>query len=373
LDVLERSSRRAVDVLIVGAGVVGCALARVLARGNKKVAVLERESAEGRGVTSRNSGVIHSGLFSRAGTRKAKSCIRGRELLYAWCEEKGVPHRKTGKLIVAWDDDELGALEGLAARALDSKISTELVRGARLAELEPPLAASSPLAALWLPDAGIVDAHALCRSYRVDAEAHGAFFATSATVDDIEIHPDRAIVRSTRGPLDAAVVVNAAGLDADRIASMTGLERPVHPCRGDYFRLVGGPAYQRLIYPAPPPGPSAGLGIHLTLELDGAVRMGPDAQWVLAKDDFRPAPEKHAAFLAATQRLLGVEIAADQLRYEGCGIRPKRHGPNEDAADFEILATERCIHLLGIESPGLTAAGALALEVASHLGVKSLA
>ena len=368
---MERSSRRVVDVLIVGAGVVGCALASVLARGHKKVAVLEREKAEGRGVTSRNSGVIHSGIYNRPGTRKSRSCLRGRELLYRWCESKDVPHRRTGKLILAREDAELEALEGLSSRGEALGVACELVTAARAAQLEPALASGLPLAALWVPDAGIVDPHALCRSYRVDAEAHGAFFATQASVDAIEVHPDRAIVRSTRGPLDARIVINAAGLDADRIAAMAGLKRPVLPCRGDWFRLVGAPNYQRLVYPAPSTRATGGLGIHLTLELDGALRMGPDAQWVLDKDDFRPAEDKHAAFLEATRRLLGLEIAPEQLRYDGCGIRPKRHGPNEPAADFEILATERCIHLLGIESPGLTAARALAEEVASHLGVRA--
>lgn len=354
--------------MVIGAGVVGCAIARVLSRGGKKVALLDRAPSEGRGVTSRNSGVIHSGIYGRPGTRKAKSCVHGRELLYAWAQNKNIPHRRTGKLIVAGSQAEVEALESLARQADQNRVRFEWADPTRALELEPALEGAPLERALFVPDAGIVDAHALCSSLRRDAEIHGAFFAGEATVSAIEIHPDRAIVRSTRGPIDTERVVNCAGLHADEVAALVGLRRPQLPCRGDYFRLRPRRPYARLIYPAPQPA-DAGLGVHLTLELDGGQKLGPDAQWVLRKDDLAPAPEKHAAFLASARRLLGPHLEPEDLSYDTCGIRPKRHGPNEAGADFEILATERCVHLLGIESPGLTSAMSLATEVARHLRV----
>jgi L-2-hydroxyglutarate oxidase LhgO len=169
-------------------------------------------------------------------------------------------------------------------------------------------------------------------------------------------------LQTGRGPVDVEWIVNAAGLFADEVAAMVGLVRPIRACRGDYFRLRSTARYRHLIYPVKAPN-DPGLGVHLTIELDGAYRMGPDWTWVDDKDDYAPAPEKHAAFLEATRRLLGA-VDPDRLTYDGCGLRPKLVGPGEPAADFEIdRAPERCIHLLGIESPGLTAALALADEV----------
>lgn len=365
---LERSSRRSVDAVVIGAGVVGCAIARVLARGGRKVALLDREDAEGRGISARNSGVIHSGIYGRPGTRKARSCVRGRELLYAFAEKHDIPHRKTGKLIVARRPEGREALEKLAAQAEANAVAFEWVEPARALALEPALEGAEIASALFVPEAGIIDAHAVCSWLRKEAEASGAFFAGRAEVSEIEIHPDRAVVRSGRGPIDTERVINCAGLYADDIAALVGLRRPILPCRGDYFRLRPRRAYQRLVYPAVAADP-AGLGVHLTLELDGGQKLGPDAQWVLRKDDFGPRPDKREAFLASARALLGPHLEAEDLAYDGCGIRPKRHGPNEPGADFEILATERCVHLLGIESPGLTAAMALAEEVGRHLRV----
>jgi L-2-hydroxyglutarate oxidase LhgO len=365
--VLEKSSRRNVDFLVVGAGVVGCAMARELAMRGRSVVLLDRDASEGRGITSRNSGVVHSGIFGKQGTRKQRSCIEGRKLLYAFAAERGVAHRQCGKLILAQDDDEqVESLENYFARAQEAKVNVERVSQKRALTLEPALEGASFASALYVPDAGIVDAHALCSALLAEAKEHGAFFAPQAPVTAIEITKDRAVVRSGRGPIDTQHVVNAAGLHADEIAQMVGLRRPVLPCRGDYFHLRRARPYSRLIYPVSSPG-DAGLGIHLTVGLDGRARLGPDTQWVSEKNDFTPAPNKLPIFLNAAQRLLGDSITADQLSYDGCGIRPKRHSPVEDPVDFEILATPRCIHMLGIESPGLTSAMSLAREVASHL------
>jgi L-2-hydroxyglutarate oxidase LhgO len=358
--VLETASRRGVSIAIVGAGVVGCAIASDLARRGLDVMVLERADHVGAGITSRNSGVIHSGVFARPGTRKARSCVDGNARTYAWASKHAVPHRRTGKLVVARTSEGVARLDALEEAAASNGVEAQRIDGGEARRLEQALDGEI-LGALSCPSAGIVDPHALTRSLQVDAERHGASFVFRAEVEHIATAPDGWTLRTGRGPLDARFVVNAAGLFADTIAAMLGLRRPVLPCRGHYFRWRGAPSFERLIYPATP-ATEAGLGIHLTLELDGAVRVGPDVQWVLDKEDFSPAPQRLPAFVAAVRELVGVDLDAGALHYDGCGIRPKRHAPGEDPRDFELLAHEASIHLLGIESPGLTAALSLARE-----------
>jgi L-2-hydroxyglutarate oxidase LhgO len=344
-----------VDVAIVGAGVVGCAVASALARRGRSVVVLERAAREGTGVTSRNSGVIHSGLYYPPGSLKADTCLRGQALLYAWATAHAVPHARTGKLVVARDEPELAALHALHANA-----------AAEAARREPAL---PPVrAALWCEHTGIVDAHALTRSLRVDAERHGAAFVAHAEVRGVSPTSAGFDLETTRGELTVATLVNAAGLDADRVAALAGAAAPrIFPCRGDYFRLRGKTAWRTLVYPVRAPG-SPGLGVHLTLELGGGVRLGPDVEYVARRDDFGPAEHKHAAFHAAAEALLG-PLGPDQIVYDGCGVRPKLRGPGEPAErDFVVLTDPPgCVHLVGIESPGLTAALALAERVAASL------
>lgn len=313
--------------------------------------------------TSRNSGVIHAGLYYPPGSRKARTCVDGKRLLYAWAHEHDVAHARLGKLVVARTAEQVPALEQLLANARACGVDDcELVDGARARALEPAL--PEVLAALWSPSTGIVDPHALTRSYLVDAERHGATFVHHAAVRRIEPAPAGFALDTGRGTVEVTWVINAAGLFADEVAAMVGYARPIRACRGDYFRLRTNAHYGHLVYPVKGPN-DPGLGVHLTIELDGAYRLGPDWTWVDDKHDYAPAPEKHAAFLAATRRLLG-PVEADQLTYDGCGLRPKLVGPGEPAADFEIEQSPAgCIHLLGIESPGLTAALALADEVAA--------
>lgn len=353
-----------VQVVVIGAGVVGCAIASALARGGREVLVLEREAREGAGVSSRNSGVIHSGLYYAPGSLKARTCVRGQELLYRWAEARKIPHARLGKLVVARDADEEIALQALAANARASGArDTELVGAAEVARREPDL---PPMrAALWCPHTGIVDVHALVYSLRVDAEAHGAVFSERAAVHAAEVHAQEVRLVTTRGEVTAGAVVNAAGLYADEVAALLGARAPaIHPCRGDYFWLRTRARYRHLIYPMKARG-AAGLGVHLTIDLAGAYRLGPDAEYVGARDDFSPAEHKLALFHAAATRLLG-PLAPDQLAYEGCGIRPKLRGPGEaEEQDFALLTGPGpCVHLVGIESPGLTAALALAELVA---------
>ncbi|MEZ4448874.1 MAG: FAD-dependent oxidoreductase [Nannocystaceae bacterium] len=355
------------DLVIIGAGVVGAAIAAAAADGRRSVLVLEAGAREGGGVTSRNSGVIHSGLYYPPTSRKARTCLRGQALLYAWAADHGVAHARTGKLVVARSLDHVAALEALAANAAAAGAQgLRLCDGAEAAALEPAL--PTVAAALWCPNTGVVDPHGLTRSLRAAAERQGAIFALRAPVTAITPTSGGFAVESGDDVVLAGAVVNAAGLEADRVAAMIGVDEfTIYPCRGDYFRLRARGRYRRLVYPVRPPG-SPGLGVHLTLELDGGVRLGPDAEYVDARDDFRPRADKHAAFHAAAEALLG-PIDPDDLRYDGCGIRPKLRAPGEAAErDFVVhVGPAGCVHLIGIESPGLTAALALAEEVVGLL------
>lgn len=357
------------DVVILGAGVVGAAIAAAAADGRRSVLVLEAAAREGGGITGRNSGVVHSGLYYPPGSRKARTCLRGQELLYAWAARRGVAHARCGKLVVARAAAHVDALAALADNAAAAgAASLELVDDARARALEPALPPVA--AALWCPNTGIVDPHGLTASLRAAAEAGGAVFAMRTPVTAITAVAGGLRVESGGDAVLAGAVVNATGLAADRIAAMVGVDGfTIHPCRGDYFRLRGRGRgrYRRLIYPVRPPG-SPGLGVHLTLDLEGGARLGPDAEYVDARDDFGPRPGKHAAFHAAAEALLGPIDPAD-LVYDGCGIRPKLRAPGEAAErDFVVhVGPPGCVHLLGIESPGLTAALALAEEVVALL------
>lgn len=363
-------------VAIVGAGVVGCALAQALAEAGdgRSIVVLERERGPGRGITSRNSQVVHAGLYYPPGSRKARTCVAGNRMLWAWAERHRVGHRRTGKLVVATRghadlDAQCEALEALATNAAACGVALERVdrTGARAHE---PALPDTVAAGLWSPSSGIVDAPELCRSLLADAEANGVTAVFSSRVDAIEPVSGGFSITSDRGTLVAERVINAAGLHATTVAGWLGLERRLHAARGDYFRLRRPAPWRTLLYPVQHPG-SPSVGVHLTLELDGGARLGPDLEWRPAqfREDFDGArgEAKLDAFVAAARRLLGPLDASD-LRYDGCGVRPKLVGPGEPMADFEIVEHPTgAWHLLGIESPGLTASLALAHELAHDL------
>jgi L-2-hydroxyglutarate oxidase LhgO len=348
-----------VDVAIVGGGVVGCAAASALARAGRSVLLLEGGPRLADGVTSRNSGVIHSGLYYRPGSLKARTCVRGNALLYEWASAKGVPHARTGKLVVARDPQEVPDLEALAANARAAGApGVELVASSFVRSHEPALDAA---AALWCPQTGIVDAVELARSFATDATERGAVVLTQARVLGIE-RRDRAYeLETSRGPLRAERVVNAAGLHADEIAALAGVTKyRIHPWRGDYFRFTPTTRYHHLIYPVRRRG-AASLGVHLTLDLAGKYRLGPDVEHVERKDDFSPREDKLDAFLVAARALLG-DVRREQLAYDGCGIRPKLRAPSDQEEKDFVVAEDLpgFIDLVGIESPGLTASLALA-------------
>lgn len=348
-----------VDVAIVGGGVVGCAAASSLTRAGRSVLLLEAGPRLAEGVTSRNSGVVHSGLYYAPGSLKARTCVRGNALLYEWVRARGVPHAKTGKLVVARDSQEVVDLEALESNARAAGApGVTLVSSAFVQEREPTL---DTAAALWCPETGIVDSVELARSFATDAAERGALVLTQARVLRIERRGPSYHLETARGPVRAERVVNAAGLYADEVAVLAGVAKyRIHPWRGDYFRFMPATPYRHLIYPVRRRG-AASLGVHLVLDLAGGYRLGPDVEHVARKDDYSPREEKLGAFLAAARALLG-EVRAGQLAYDGCGIRPKLRAPSDQEEKDFVVAEDLpgFVNLVGIESPGLTASLAIA-------------
>ncbi len=361
-----------VDTAVVGAGVVGLAAARALARRGREVVILEAADAIGTGISSRNSEVIHGGLYYEPGSRKAALCVKGRRLLYAYCAEHGIPHRRCGKLVVA-AEAQRPALEALHARATANGVEgLALLDGAAARALEPEIACA---AALWSPETGIVDSHQLMLSLLGEAEAAGAVLALNSPVPGGAV-AQGGIVLDVGGAeparLRCRAVVNAAGLGAVRLASaLEGFPAASLPAfglaKGNYFSLAGRCPFRHLIYPLPEPG---GLGVHLTLDLGGQGRFGPDVEWVTTEDYAVDAGR--AGRFAAAVRQWWPGLPADALQPAYAGIRPKLHGPGEPAADFLIQGpgahgVAGLVNLFGIESPGLTASLAIAEAVADGL------
>lgn len=369
---------RDVDVVVIGAGVIGLAAAAALARQGRSVVVLERDAGIARGVTSRNSEVVHAGLYYPTGSLKARLCVSGRELLGAWCRARGVAIRTPGKLIVATRESELAVLEELRARGEANGVTGLAMLGAgEVSAREPAVRA---LAALHSADSGIVDGHALCLSLLADAEAHGACLLLRHEVRalglvsldwQVEVRvgdePDSQSVR-------CGAVVNAAGLASDTVAGLAGIDvdacgHRLHFCKGDYFSLAPGApiALRHLVYPVPDP---AGLGVHATLDLAGRIRFGPDAEFVDAPA-FQVDDRKARHFAEVVRRYLPA-MRAEWLRADYAGVRPKLAGPGGGFRDFVVQEeSERglpgLVDCIGIESPGLTAALAIAERVASLL------
>ncbi len=358
--------------MVVGAGGVGLAVAAELARAGKSVIVLERHEAAGRETTSRNSEVIHAGIYYPPTSQKAALCVEGRELLYARCAAQGIPHRRCGKWIVAHDDEERAILERLYRNGSEAGApGLRLLEGAALRR-QPAVRAA---AALESPATGIFDAHALCASLQAEAEQHGAWMAFRHRLEAFETGRFALSVRDPNGEivrLRGAAVVNAAGLEADRVAEWAGLDAGargyrLHWCKGDYFSVGARIELDTLVYPVPA---GAGLGIHTTFDLGGRLRLGPDAEYVDALD-YHVDPAKGAAFARAARRYLPA-LQEAWLAPDYAGIRPKLAAPGEGFRDF-VVAEESdaglpgLVNLIGIESPGLTAALAIARRVADLL------
>ncbi len=361
------------EILVVGAGVVGLASARALARRGHSVIVAERECGIGTGVSSRNSEVVHAGLYYPTGSLRARHCVEGRRMLYAYCTKHGVPHRACGKLVVATNDLEREKIEGIHQQGVTNGVSgLKLTDGAVARAMEPNLACR---AALLSETTGIVDSHALMLALQGDLEDAGGVVALNSAVEGMaptRLGWDVRYGGEEPGALTVDAVVNAAGLGAQAVArAVEGYPQARIPrlvyAKGNYFGCTGRPAFSRLIYPAPVDG---GLGTHLTLDLAGRMRFGPDVEWV-EREDYEVDPERGRSFYASIRRYWpGLPDGALVPDYSG--IRPKLTGPGEAAADFVIdgpadHGVSGLVQLFGIESPGLTSAMSIAEDVANRL------
>jgi len=362
-------SESQVECVVVGAGVVGLAVARALALDGNEVLVLEKERWIGSETSSRNSEVIHAGLYYPRGSLKAVLCLEGRRALYEYCAAHGVPHKRIGKLLVACRAEDLPSIETVWATAHANGVDDlEWIGSNQVHALEPELTC---IKAFLSPSTGIIDSHALMLSYQGDAEAAGAVVAFRAPVLGGRVD-ERGFLLEVGGAepmtLRTSLLVNSAGLFAPALArSIAGVPAatipPAYFCRGVYFSLVGRSPFQRLIYPAPE---SAGLGVHLTLDMAGQARFGPDTEWIDGVD-YNVDPRRGERFYAAIRTYWpGLPDGALQPGY--AGIRPKISGPKEPAADFVIQGPAvhgipGLVNLYSIESPGLTASLAIAERV----------
>ncbi len=370
-----------IDCAVIGAGVVGLAAARALARAGREVVILEAAESIGTGVSSRSSEVIHAGLYYPRNSLKARLCVAGRAALYAFCRDHGVPHARCGKLVVAATAAELPALAALKTRAAGNGVD-DLVELAPedLRALEPALSAAG---ALLSPSTGIVDSHALMLALLGEAEERGAALALASPVvggravdGGVEIDVGGAAPCTVR----ARGVVIAAGLRAREVAaSIDGVPAdsipPLRLAKGSYFSYARRAPFRHLVYPVPE-ARFAGLGIHATLDLAGRVRFGPDVEWLAGGTrpedvDYDVDPARAARFAEAIRRYFPA-LDETALAPDYAGVRPKLNGPGEPPADFAVVGPRDhgiagLVALYGIESPGLTAALALGEEIVRRL------
>jgi L-2-hydroxyglutarate oxidase LhgO len=364
-----------IDTLVVGAGVIGLACADALARAGREVVVVESEALHGSGISSRNSEVIHSGIYYPPGSVKARVCVRGKPLLYEFCERHGVPHRRCGKIIVATQEAQFPELEALCARGEANGVEgLRLIDRDEARRLEPQLQCA---AALLSESTGIVDSHGLMTALLGRAEQHGADLVLQTCFESALPLPGGGFevrLRDAGGEMRfrALRLVIAAGLRAPstvaRVSGYPSVRVPVERyAKGNYFALDGRSPFSRLIYPVPE---KDGLGVHLTLDLGGQARFGPDVEWIDAPD-YLVNPARLPIFYREIRRYWP-GLAAGQLRPDYAGVRPKIYSPDEPAADFDIAGPEShgvadLVCLFGIESPGLTAALAIGEDVSAML------
>ena len=366
------STEDSVDCVVIGAGVVGLAVARALALSpkfaGKELLVLEAANAIGTGTSSRNSEVIHAGIYYPAGSLKAQLCVKGKAMLYDYCEDRGIGFKRCGKLIVATSEAQVVQLCGIIAKAVANGVhDLVLLTREQARELEPQLEC---VAAVHSPSTGIIDSHALMLSLQGDFENAGGLTVLNSPVASVFIASSAIkIVMQDGAEISTKTLINAAGLSAPLIAqSMQGLDAKFVPnayyAKGNYFTLSGKSPFSRLIYPVPE---AAGLGVHLTLDLGGQAKFGPDVQWVESADDLVVNPTRGNAFYAEVRKYWP-QLQDGALIAGYAGMRPKINSPTEAAADFVIQGPkdhgiDGLVNLFGIESPGLTSSMAIGHHV----------
>ena len=362
-----------VEVLVIGAGVVGLAVARRLALRGSEVIVVEQHRQPGQETSSRNSGVIHSGIYYPTGSLKARLCVIGRDLMYAYCSERGIKHRRCGKIIVA-QESQRAALTALHRKAVANGVhDLTMLTGAEVRELEPQVQCAE---ALLCPSTGIVDVHEFMTSLVGDIESYGGSMALGSRFASARVVADGLLVRIESGGATSEIqcrwLINSAGLHAVPLLTRiegypVELRRNSFYAKGNYFVCQGARPFKHLVYPMPN---VAGLGIHATLDLDGSTRFGPDVEWVSAPD-YSLDPKRAEGFYKPIREYWPY-LKDEALQPAYAGIRPKLVGPEMTAADFlietpELHGVAGLINLLGIESPGLTSSLAIAENVLGHI------
>lgn len=365
-----------IQTCVIGAGVVGLAVARELARQGRQVLVLEQDARFGEGVSSRNSEVIHAGIYYPAGSLKATLCVRGKNLLYEYCRERNVSHRRLGKLIVATEPAEEAALESILDRASANGVNDlEVLTAAQVRQLEAEVSAT---AALLSPSTGIISAAELMTALLGDIEAAGGSLACRAALRSVEHYADgfrlNVDIEGEDYPLVCEELINCAGLGAQTVArSIEGLAQENIPelyfCKGNYFLMQGRSPFNHLIYPVPEQG-GTGLGVHATIDLGGQVKFGPDVEYV-EQEDYSVSTARLTAGITSIRRYFP-SLDPSLLTPGYAGIRPKLQAPGAAPRDFEIQGSEchgiaGLVNLFGIESPGLTSSMAIAETVAARL------
>jgi L-2-hydroxyglutarate oxidase LhgO len=361
------------QVLVIGAGVVGLACARAAALAGHEVIVAEATGGIGNGVSSRNSEVIHAGMYYPTGSLRARHCVQGRRVLYDFCASHGVPHRKVGKLIVATDEKQTGKIEGIYRQGqINGVEGLEFLGGNAARALEPALFC---VAAMLSAETGIIDSHAFMLALQGDLEDRGGMIAFNTRIERLTPTASGWEVRfggAEAGTLEVDAVINSAGLGAQPIARATdGYPAARVPrlvlAKGNYFGFTGRPVFSHLIYPAPVEG---GLGTHVTLDMAGRMRFGPDVEWI-ETESYTVDPKRAESFYASV-RTYFPDLPDNSLVPDYCGIRPKLTGKGEPVADFMIEGPAehglpRLVHLFGIESPGLTSSLSIAEEVTRRI------
>lgn len=359
-----------IDYAVIGAGVVGLAIARELSkRAGASVMILEKNSKPGQEISSRNSEVIHSGIYYPSSMLKSRLCVEGRQKLYQYCHKQRVPFRKCGKLIIAGGDSEYAELLRLAGQAEENGVCCRMLEEGEIKALEPGIRAG---AALHLPETGTIDAHSLVKSLQYEACSQGALMVPNCPIDRIDRQGGSYILHSGQESVRAGMVINSAGLGAEGIATAVGIDTmaagyQMYLCKGEYFKLRSRWRINHLVYPVPT---ERSLGVHLSFDLSGGLRLGPSAEYVDRID--YSVDESHRVHFYEAARSYLPDLEPDDISPDFAGIRPKLQAPGEAMRDFVINEESArglpgWINLVGIESPGLSSCLAIARYVADLL------